>query len=176
MNNRLLILIAFIFSLIVLNCEGPQGEIGPTGIAGEDGIQGPPGLDGNSDKQIRIDLNVNGGSGANDTSWFYSEVYNCVLKFNPYNYTGVDSVLLVACMNTYETPNKIIMELYNVTDNEPIHNSQIETNSTNVTWCISNNIFSSFPNKEITVGYRLKTSVSGLTGGMIRSYLLLYRK
>lgn len=174
MNNTLSILIIFIFSLLVLNCEGPQGEIGPSGPVGEDGIQGPPGLNGNSDKQIRIELG--GGIGANDTIWSYPEVYSHLLKFNPSYYTGVDSILLVACMNSAYTSSKIIIELYNLTDNQPIDKSLLETSSTDFIWCISNNIFFSFPNKEITLGYRIKTNIIGGGGQMVRSYLLLYRR
>ena len=176
MYKRLLIIVAFIFSLLVLNCEGPQGEIGPTGPAGQDGIQGPPGLDGNSDKQIRIELNINGGIGVNDTTWQYPDVYTQILKFNPNYYTGVDSVILVSCLYSYDSSSKTSMELYNITDNQPIQNSRVETDSTSFTWCVSNNVFASFPNKEITLGYRFKISVLGTGGGMVRAYLLLYRK
>lgn len=167
----------FFILIVFLGCEGPQGEIGPVGpagIKGEDGTQGPPGLDGNSDKQIRIDLP--GSFGANDTTWNLDESYNEIIKFNAHNYTGVDSVILVASLYTYDSTANCIFELYNMTDNQPILNSQIQTNSTTFNWYISNNIFSSFPNKEITIRGRIKSSVNGISVQKIRSYILLYRK
>ncbi len=136
MLNKLLIILVSVFSLLVISCEGPKGDIGPTGPTG---IQGPPGMDGNSDKQIRFDLGGAFGT-PSTTPFMFDEVWS-LIKFNVYNYTDVDSVVLYGILESNNSNTDCIVDLYNWTDDVVIPGSEIRSNSTDPVWVYSSNFF-----------------------------------
>jgi hypothetical protein len=151
----------FLFSFIIYSCTGPAGP------AGKDG------KDGGYDKQIRIDIESAGNTG--DDFW-HSNL--ALIKFDKRNYVGVDSIIFVANIYTDDTAIYGIAELFNYDDGSTIQNSTLQSNSpynSNI-FTQSENIFQSLPAKEINLGIRTKSSVSGKSMGLGRHYLFLYRK
>jgi len=170
MLNKPLIILISIFSLFFLSCEGPKGDIGPTGPGGN---QGPPGLDGNSDKQIRFDMG--GGVGtSSSTPGIFPEVYS-LIKFNVYNYTDVDSVVLFGILKSSDSNTDCIIDLYNWTDNVVIPGSEIRSNSTTPVWASSSNIFNELPNKEISLALRMRSENQGIHVVIEQALLFLFR-
>jgi len=142
-------------------CHGNAGSSGNTG--------------GNADKQILIQL-VNMTANMNSATPI---VVGQLPRFSIANYPGVDSVVLVA--NPYVWPggsNTAIIELYNKTDGAIIAGSRITSNRQfdNRVFVSSSNIYSSFPNKDITLGIRVASSVEGQSVATGELYLYLYRK
>jgi len=170
MHNKILILFVSVFSLLVISCEGPKGEAGPTGPTG---IQGPPGMDGNSDKQIRFDLG--GAFGTSSTTPFmFDEVWS-LIKFNVYNYTDVDSVVLYGILKSNVANTDCIVDLYNWTDNVVIPGSEIRSSITSEVWVSSSNIFNELPNKEISLALRIRSENEGKSVLIGQALLFLFR-
>ena len=170
MHNKLLIIFVSVFSLLVISCEGPKGDAGPTGPTG---IQGPPGMDGNSDKQIRFDLG--GALGTPSTTPFmFDEVWS-LIKFNVYNYTDVDSVVLYGILESKNSNTDCIVDLYNLTDDVVIPGSEIRSNSTNRVWVYSSNLFNELPNKEISLALRIRSENEGILVTIYQGLLFLFR-
>ncbi len=166
-----LMILAF-YSLLLSSCtkEGPMG---------------PSGKDGSVDKQIRFDLQHINNFSTTDTTLATLENSPCgIHQFNIGNYTGIDSVIFVVydigtasgCCGAPDVNESAKIELFNLTDNQPIANSEITSDDiTQGTFRSSENIVNSFPDKTIDIGIRIifNKNMYMHTGHM---YLFLYRK
>jgi hypothetical protein len=167
MINKNYLVLLTVFSLLLISCEGPKGDAGPTGPSGTQG------LPGDSDKQIRFDLG--GGFGTSSTTPFmFDEVYS-LIKFNVYNYTGVDSVVLYGILQSSNSNTNCIVDLYNWTDDVVIAESEIRSNSTSLVWVSSSNIFNELPNKEISLALRIRSENEGIFVTIDQGLLFLFR-
>src|SRR5690349_24448282 len=76
------------------------------------------------DKQIRLE--IDGTVSNNSTEW---EITNyetfTLINFNKHNYLGVDSIVFFGSLYTSDTSNTVYLELYNMTDSIPIHNTTL---------------------------------------------------
>jgi hypothetical protein len=129
-----------------------------------------------SDKQVRLEVGES-NVGTNSPDWFNTPFQTFrLIKFNKLNYSNVDSITFVPSMYTPIASNKVYVQLYNWTDNVEIANSELTSNTTDYIFIESKNIFDQLPNKEITLGIRLKSESSNYyvsTG--IRSYIFVYK-
>jgi len=172
-----LVIVSF---LILFGCKGEEGPVGPQGSQGEQGI---PGLDGTSDKQIRINFDPSIFTMTADTIWNYPNSSTYLIKFNINNYTNVDSIIFAANMGSFNTNTNCIVELFNITDNVEIQGSTLITNSDTKfpgliyggIWCQTQNILDKFPNKDIDLSIRIKSSRNGTDVNVNRGILLVYR-
>jgi len=145
---------------------------------GSDGPTGPPGNDGTSDKQIR--LTFNGGYSTTDTvaTLCYSQQY--ITRFSKSNYVNVDSIVFGANMGTSSSSSNCIVELYDVTDSVVIAGGTLITNASGFfgdwPWIYSNNLLNSLPDKEISLGFRIRSSQQGVGAQVNTPILFLYRK
>lgn len=99
-----------------------------------------------------------------------------IQKFNIDYYPGVDSIFYVINSSVQNGTSGTI-ELFNFTDGIPISGSLINVVSNEAgAFYQSGNIFNSFPHKEITLGLRIKNTVSGSYLNAVFGYLYLYRK
>jgi len=153
-----------LLALCALSCEGPQGDVGPTG---------PQGVSGDFDKQLRFELAA-AFSNTSTTPFMHPEVWSLV-KFNVYNYTGVDSVVLYALVNSESSSANCIVDLYNWTDDKVIPGSEIVSSSTSEVWIYSGNLFTEFPNKEISLSLRIRSETNGVLVTCGSATLFLYR-
>jgi hypothetical protein len=121
--------------------------------------------------------------GNNSTDWVLSlESTNQLIKFNKLDYANVDSITFVASLVNSEPINHIAginhayADLFNVTDNVSVNNSQVQSTSSDYIFVESRNIYHDLPNGEITLGVRLKSESSNfvVTFGL-RSYLFIYK-
>jgi len=165
MKKIVLILTLYILTFLIYSCKGPEGPAGPPGKDGKDG---------ETDKQIRMELAVWNG-GTEDNQW--TSVLG-LIKFDKRNYIGVDSIIFVANIYTYDTTNFCIAELFNYDGGIVIQNSTIQSNTlySYISFTQSGNIYQTLPDKEINIGLRFRSSVKGKTSGIAYRYLFLYRK
>lgn len=141
------------------------------------------GENGGYDKQIMFRLNkIN--SMAQDT--FIYTIQNSgsgILLFNKDNYTDIDSAVFIVydiktatgCCGAADIAMKVKIELYDLTNNQPILNSAVESDNIPVgTYVRSNNFINYLPNDYINLGTRMTFDKNyyAVTGDM---YLVLYR-
>lgn len=130
----------------------------------------------NHDKLLRIPI-ARHGIPAFSTEWVVSwEPTFSILDFHKDDYVGVDSIVFVPSLSTGDSNNKAIVELYNKTDDEPIENSHIESNSTGYNYHYSKDIYDDLPSKRIELGIRIKSETDGVAvaTGLV-SYLFIYK-
>lgn len=145
------------------------------------------GTDGGGFDKVTV-LDFAYASGTSSSEWTIAEygggldVYN----FNISNYPGVDSVVFIAFLGTYDINSRCFVELFNKTDNVAINNSILESNRyvadnpANPPYEMkqTGNIYHDLPkNKEITLTFRIKSEVQNvqvLTG--FSCYLYLYKR
>jgi hypothetical protein len=128
------------------------------------------------DNLVRLEL---GSSNVQtcEIEWYISEFETFHYPdFDKTDYANVNSILFVPSIVSYDISNTVTVELYNMTDNSPIANSQVEHNET-YAFKYSENIFDDLPDYPITLGIRMKNSeVNGCGGLGIRSYLYILRE
>ncbi|GEQ87455.1 hypothetical protein ULMS_29630 [Patiriisocius marinistellae] len=111
------------------------------------------------------------------TNWYISEFDTFHFPdFNKSDYSNVSSILFVPSMIS-QPGNNIIIELYNITDNESIINSQLTHNTDEYVFKYSEDIYNNLPNHTITLGIRMKNSTPNGCGGLgVKSYLYILRE
>lgn len=136
-----------------------------------------------ADKQVRL---VIGGNGLNtrSTEWELSQYQTFhLIKFNKLDYANVDSITFVPSMSILLDPmfpaqtTTCHVELFNVTDNVPINNSQLHSNLDEYIFFETGNLYDDLPDREIVLGLRIKSDNPNLavaTG--IRSYIFINKK
>jgi hypothetical protein len=134
-----------------------------------------------NDKQLRLELGAPNVMTASQ-EWVQIPFETWMLvKFNKLNYSDVDSITFVPSIgmvnyNSVEPPATAHVELFNVTDDEPIAGSELQSDVYGYLFKESGDIYDALPNKEITLSIRVKSSnplVMGGTGYV--SYLFIYR-
>ncbi len=160
--NRLLIqrilLLLVSLTLITAGCRKTVED--PTAV--------PPG-----DRQIKFSLPY---AASYDTMYWLTDEQVNIHKFNIDFYSDVDSVIY-GFYSYLEKDNNGTIELYNFTDSIPIAGSLINVVSNeNKGYYQSGNLKDAFPHKEITLGLRLKGSVTGNYLNAVSGYFYLYRE
>lgn len=127
-----------------------------------------------ADKQIFLPIEQ---YGANTTSTD-GVVVGGLLKFSPGNYPGVDSIIMVANPYVGDVNNTSHLELYNRTDNQPIPNSLLSSGTLldGLSFQETGNLLHNFPDKEIHVGFRVRSATQGKFAASGSVYLVLYRR
>ncbi len=143
------------------------------------------GDDGDYDKQIRFMMysNMNNKSTSDTTIFGPPFATTGIYQFNLQNYLNVDSVILVVynvrtsmdCCSGIDITGNVKIELFDLTNNRPINNSEIITDDIETgTYLKSANLKNEFPNEYINLGVRLITDGSYFVGtGYV--FLFLYR-
>ena len=113
------------------------------------------------------------------TQWTNTEFESWQLHdFNKLDYENVTSILFVPSLSNEHADNILFAELFNVTDNVPIANSQVSITSNEglFKFKYSDNIYDALPNYPITLTIRLRnlTETCGTTGTY--SYLYILRE
>jgi hypothetical protein len=135
-----------------------------------------PESSGQNDKLVRLEIGES-NVGTNSTEWYLIEYKTFhLIKFNKLDYSNVDSITFVPSMYTISDLNKVYVELYNLTDNVSINNTQLESNVNDWIFKESKNIYKDLPNKETILGIRLKSENENyVVSTGIRSYLFIYK-
>ncbi len=153
---------------------GPEGATGPQGPAGP---QGPSGPQGPYDKVVRLPFFTAGVGWVWDQSEpFALPARTYIVKFNKQHYVGVDSIIFVATLSSSTSSSRAAADLYNHTDGMVVTRSEVQTASTSAVWVESGNIFGSLPDKEVTLGIRIRTETAGARALLETGYLVLYRR
>ncbi|MFD2600870.1 DUF7151 family protein [Flavobacterium suzhouense] len=128
------------------------------------------------DNLVRLPLGSPDMNVCSTTAWYISPHQSWHLQnFNKHDYANVKSILFVPSLSTPTPENIVTAELYNITDNIPIANTQLTHNSANYVFKYSENIYDALPDHTITLGIRLKNSKSGgATCGTTGTYSYLY--
>jgi hypothetical protein len=112
--------------------------------------------------------------------FFYLPPPTYLVKFNKQHYVGVDSIIFVVALQAGSLAGRAFAEVYNHTDGVLVANSTVQTTSTTAVWVESGNIFGSLPEREVTLGIRMRPEVGGFMSVehaaiLGSAYLLLYR-
>ena len=162
----------FVLHFIFIGCV-KEGPMGPAGING---------LDGGSDKQIRFELGYFISAG--DT--LIADPQNSptgIQQFNIDNYVGLDSaIFLIYSIGTYkdccggaDTIANTRFEIYDLTNDQPIVNSEIVSDDIRPgSFVVSKNFLQNFPKQTIDLGVRI-ISGEGIYTQTGNAYLFLYR-
>lgn len=102
-----------------------------------------------------------------------SSIIGNLPDFNLKNYAEVDSIVYVVKASSHYSNGFI--ELYNLTDNQPIPDSKITINTETYSKFVSRNLINKFPDKNIDIGIKLSNSSNGYTYIRENAYLVLYR-
>lgn len=112
-----------------------------------------------------------------DTSWVLIRQDCYIYNFNFSNYEGVDSVAFGAYMYVGDNSATGYIELFDVTNNKAINNSQLSTNSTSGEWITTTfNFLEDIPKTPIILAARIKTSIGDVPANFYYPQLTLYRK
>jgi|TARA_B110000114_G_C15036146_1_gene375035 hypothetical protein len=111
------------------------------------------------------------------TNWFISQYDTFHFPdFNKLDYSNVSSIEFVPSMVSQSSGNTVTVELFNMTDNVPIANSQVQHNTNEYVFNYSQDIYNELPDYPITLGIRMKNSGVSNCGGLgIKSYLYIRR-
>ena len=141
------------------------------------------GIDGGYDKQIMFKFS-SVFNGAKDT--VINSIQNSgsgLRLFNKSNYTKIDSAVFVAfdiktatdCCSGFDVRKKLKIELFDLTNGQPIINSLIESDDIQKGTCVrSSNFINNLPSGNIELGTRLIFDKKYFAG-ISEMYLILYR-
>ena len=112
------------------------------------------------------------------TEWQYTEHNSWQLHdFNKMDYQNVKSILFVPSIVCYDEGSSTTLELFNLTDNVPIANTELTHNSTNFVFHYSENIYDYLPDYPISLCIRVKNKTEDSCGGTgTFSYLYILRE
>jgi hypothetical protein len=159
---------------ILDSAEVDQVEMICNGKAGSESEPGPV-TGTNQDKQIIIQLDMLTANMSSTAPLILGELP----FFSKNNYPGVDSIVLVGRPYIWPGNNSTgYIELYNLTDNQPIANSSLIASKEydQAGFITSANCYSAMPDKQFSLGLRLYSSQNGMPFGTGPLYLYLYRK
>jgi hypothetical protein len=133
------------------------------------------GKDGSVDEQIRLGLLTAEFFGTSSSS--YGLAGKGLIDFDIRFFPGVDSAVFASNLYCDSPSNTAFIELFNVTDNISIANSEVSTSQTFATrqYIRSTNIYSHLPEKKIEIGYRIRSGTAGSNISQGTPYLILYR-
>jgi hypothetical protein len=155
-------LLLVIIMLIAISCEKEE-----------------PSADVVSDKQVRFDFQFRSSVWNTDNSTTGVILPNNImlLRFNLANYENIDSVIFTALIWSSQIDNNCYAALYNVTDDQVISGSQIESTMTDAQgeYVFSKDLKEVFPNKEITLGIKLKSQYEGVNVFIYPANIFIYK-
>lgn len=139
-----------------------------------------------TDKQIRLPFPS--GASTRSTSYVISDQQipqaQYLVKFNKLNYADVGSITFGVTITSLIDPmfpgqsNTAFVELFNVTDNVAIANSELQLTANGVTqtaFLETGNLLASLPTKEIELVIRIRTSNSNHVASAASPYIFVYR-
>lgn len=135
---------------------------------GANGVSG-----GEQDKQIALPL-----GGSTSASLTPGLGLDPIIKFKKSNFGAVDSIVFIAVPFVSDPSFESVVDLFNVTDQVGITGSEITSNQLlNVNGFLqTGNLYDQFPDKEITLVTRTRSTREGAYAGCYYAYLVLYRK
>jgi hypothetical protein len=134
----------------------------------------------NYDKQIRLAFSESvfavSSQGAREMVTSESQQ---LIKFDKRNYIGVHKITYCPNVAASDSALEGYVELYNITDKQPVLKSRIRVVGTAFEYIESENLYEYLPEKEITLGIRLlikDKSPNRYISSAGKAYLFLYRK
>lgn len=137
------------------------------------------GIDGGFDEQVRLSFGES-FLFTTGTDWVMSHNQNeHLIKFDKTNYLDADSIVVGMRIATTNASTTCFGELYNITDNVSIANTQLSSTVINTApfeYTFSGNIFDDLPDHEISIGMRIRSGTDGtqVIGGF-PTYIFIYR-
>ena len=137
------------------------------------------GVDGGFDEQVRLSFGES-FLFTTGTDWIISANQNeHLLKFDKTNYLDADSIIVGMRIATTNAAVTCFGELYNITDDVSIANTELSSTVTNTEpfeYTFSGNIYNDLPDYEISIGMRIRSGTNGtqVIGGF-PTYIFIYR-
>jgi hypothetical protein len=141
-----------------------------------------------TDRQVRLPFPS--GAGTRSTTYVISDQQvqqaQYLVKFNKLDYANVASIKFGVTITAGIDPmnaspsstNTASVELFNVTDNVPVQNSEVQvtaSGSTKTLFVESGDLSASLPAKEVQLVIRIKTSDSNHTASAASPYVFIYK-
>jgi len=124
---------------------------------------------GTADKQVIIYFPANGSAYSTTLAGGYVDTVEVLRDFNIVNYADADSINFSAYLQTSDSSVSSTVNLYDMTNNVPINNTTLTSNSTQSEFkTTSANFLHDLPQTPINLGIQLK---SGLDGTIVYYYL-----
>ena len=124
---------------------------------------------GTADKQVIIYFPANGIAYSTTLAGGYVDTVEVLRDFNIVNYADADSINFSAYLQTSDSSVSSTVNLYDMTNNVPINNTTLTSNSTQSEFkTTSANFLHDLPQTPINLGIQLK---SGLDGTIVYYYL-----
>jgi hypothetical protein len=124
---------------------------------------------GSSDKQVIIYFPANGIAYSTTSASGYVDTVEVLRDFNILNYANADSINFSAYLQTSDSSVSSTVNLYDMTNNAPINNTTLTSNSTSSELRITAaNFLHDLPQTPIKLGIQVK---SGLEGSIVYYYL-----
>jgi hypothetical protein len=138
--------------------------------------------------QVGFGYNNNQGfvtnSNAVTWSWFQNDTRYHLINFNKRDYPGADSIVVAMRLTTRDSNARAFGDLYDVTNSQPIPNTQLESTvvfneNTDPTYVFSGNIYNDMPDSEtaVSIALRVRSEVVDVpvSGGPM-TYIFIYRQ
>ncbi len=124
---------------------------------------------GSSDKQVIIYFPANGIGYSTTSAGGYVDTVEVLRDFNILNYANADSINFSAYLQTSDSSVSCTVNLYDMTNNVPINNTTLSSNSTPSELKITTvNFLHDLPQAPIKLGIQVR---SGLEGTIVYYYL-----
>lgn len=121
--------------------------------------------------QLRFQVTSHLGNTSSEGTVYLQDL----IEFDINNYPEMDSaILIVENAETINSSSSIIFELFDVTNNIIIFNSEVKSNNTSKTRLTSSNIISFIPDQKIDIGIKIRSEIDGIAGGSDDTYLFLF--
>lgn len=159
-QTKLIIIVALLWSFS--SCKGDKGDLGPAG---------PPTP---VDKQLRLTFFSVLGVGRSDTVYYVMQNYH-LFNFKKSDFLGVDSITFAVVGRSLSPTTSFQAQLFDVTDNEFLPGSGVDSNSTSFALVQSGNIFDSLPDKQVTLAVAFRSNTNGVGVELEQAHLFLYR-
>lgn len=134
----------------------------------------------NYDKQIRLLVSEGVFAvGSEKAAFMITPEHQQLIKFDKRNYVGVWKIIYCPLVSASDSTQEGYVELYNVTDKQPIEKSQMNISGTMPMLLESENLIEFIPAKEITLAIRLvikDQSTNRYIASRGNAYLFLYRE
>jgi len=129
-----------------------------------------------SDKQLIIYFPANGVGYSTSSASGYIDTIEVLRDFNILNYSDADSITFSAYLQTSDSSVSCTVNLFNMTDNTPINNTTLTSNSTNVELKTTQvNFLNDLPHTPIKLGIQVRSGQEGTVVYYILPMITIYR-
>ncbi len=135
------------------------------------------GDDGGYDKVTLINFPANGYANGNNTTQFEIIEMQIIRDFNISNYLNTDSITFGVYLRSENPDSECIIELYDLSNNNPINNTTLTSSSTSWEWKSTRiNFLHDLPKTTFDLGIRIKSEEEENAVSSYLPAIVIYRQ